>query len=502
MRSRFMVGAILIALQVFLLLKFFHNMPLSIRALIFMGNVVVVFIMLDKDESPSFKIPWLLVCIFLPSVGCLFYLFCGRSGAFRKRKSLHDAAREKTRPLFGTEDEKNRKEIDQPLMQSESYYISAQAGKPLWKHTDVSHFTSGEAAFDTIIEDLEKARHYIFMEFFILDEGRVLKRVLDVLGKKVAEGVEVRMMYDDLGCILKIPDSYKKKMTDMGIKVCVFNPFVPVMTVMHNFRDHRKIIVIDGHTGYTGGINLADEYMNYISPCGYWKDSVERLHGEAVQSLTMLFLETWHMYAGEMLKDDLSVYEAHYYHPEPFQGEGFVQPYGYSPLGDELVAENVYLNLLNHAERYCYIATPYLLANYELIAAIKLAARRGVDVRIFLPRETDAWYVQIVTRGYYSSLIESGVRVYEYTPGFIHEKAFIIDDTTAVTGTVNLDYRSLKHHFECGVWMYKTKAVKEIYEDFQTIQKDSRLLTQADARNIPWYEELLRRILQLAGPLM
>lgn len=511
--SRLTVGIILIAAQVFLLLKFFHNMPLSVRALIFMVNIVIVFAMLDKDESPSFKIPWLFVCIFLPSVGALFYLFCGRSKAMRYRRSRHDEAQKKTAVLgacgaaaAGIGGQANlREQITDPLLRSQSDYITRYAQKPLRAATKADHFTSGEEAFPAILEALREAKHYVFLEFFILAEGTVLNTVLDILENKVKEGVEVRIMFDDLGSILKLPGGYQKKLERRGFTVIRFNPFLPVLSIMHNYRDHRKMIVVDGYIGFTGGINLADEYMNLTHPHGYWKDSVLRLEGEAVQSLTMLYLETWQMYAKQPIEADLSRYSAYKYHPGTFDGPeytGFIQPFGDTPLDDELVGENVYINLLNHAKQYCYISTPYLLANYEMLAAIKLAAKRGVDVRLLLPGSSDAWYVEMVTRSYYESLLLAGVKLYEYTPGFLHEKAFLCDDEVAVVGTINLDYRSLVHHFECGVWLCGCPILKEIKDDFHEMLKECRVIDKSDTEKIPWYEEIIRKLLQLFGPLL
>lgn len=521
--SRLTVGIILIAAQVYLLLKFFHNMPLPVRALIFMVNIVIVFVMLDKDESPSFKIPWLFVCIFLPSVGGLFYLLCGRRKSMQYRRQLHDEAQKRTAVLglsgqasAGKDDvqqdltafpqqAKLREQITDPLLRSQSDYITRYAKKPLRIATKAEHYASGEAAFPVILDALRGAKHYVFLEFFILAEGKVLNTVLDILEEKVKEGVEVRIMFDDLGSILKLPGGYQKKLERRGFTVIRFNPFLPILSIRHNYRDHRKIIVVDGYIGFTGGINLADEYMNLIHPHGYWKDSVIRLEGEAVQNLTMLFLETWQMYAELPPEDDLSKYSAYRYHPEAFEGpeyNGFVQPFGDTPLDDELVGENVYINLLNHARQYCYISTPYLLSNYEMLAAIRLAAKRGVDVRLLLPGNSDAWYVEMVTRSYYESLLAAGVKLYEYTPGFLHEKAFLCDDEVAVVGTINLDYRSLVHHFECGVWLCGCSMLQDIKKDFQEMLKECRRIDERDSEKIPWHEEMIRKVLQLFGPLL
>ena len=318
--------------------------------------------------------------------------------------------------------------------------------------------------------------------------------------EKVKEGVDVRLLYDDMGCITTLPNKYHEKMEKLGIKCQVFNKFIPILSIIVNNRDHRKITVIDGHTAFTGGINLADEYINEVVRFGHWKDASIMIKGEAVWNLTVMFLQVWNFIGFN--KEDYNKYRPKIYHLDEFGSDGYVQPYGDSPYDNELVGENVYLNIINKAKDYIYINTPYLIIDNELVTALTLAAKSGVDVRIVTPFIEDKWYAHIVTRAYYAQLIEAGVKIYEYTPGFIHSKTFVCDDEIGVVGTINMDYRSLYLHFECGVFLYKTKSVMQIKEDFLNILDVSQNITLEDTKKVKWSNRFLRAILRVFAPLM
>ena len=338
------------------------------------------------------------------------------------------------------------------------------------------------------------------MEYFIIEEGQMWDTILEILKEKAAEGVDVRVIYDDFGCLFLLPTGYDKKLEAMGIKCCVFNPFIPLLTLRMNNRDHRKICVIDGHTAFTGGINLADEYINAIDKHGHWKDTALIIKGEAVWSFTVMFLTMWDYL--RKTNEDYEAYRPHVHHPEPFEGDGFVQPYTDCPLDNESVGENVYLNLINNAKEYVYINTPYLILDHEMITALSQAAKRGVDVRILTPHHGDKWYVHGVTRANYWALVDDGVKIYEYTPGFVHAKTFVVDDEYAVVGTINLDYRSLYLHYECAAWLYKTKSVLDVRDDYLETLKVSQKITSADFNTIPWYRKIMFAFLRIFAPLM
>lgn len=324
--------------------------------------------------------------------------------------------------------------------------------------------------------------------------------ILEILERKARAGLDVRVMYDDLGCMLTLPAHYKRVLEEKGIRCCVFNPFVPVLSSRLNNRDHRKICVIDGHTGFTGGINLADEYINAYKKHGHWKDSAVLLRGDAVWSLTLMFLSLWDYMCGT--REDYALYHPRRYLPEPVPGDGIVQPYTDSPLDDEAVGETVYLNLINKADRYVYITTPYLIISNEMITALTTAAKSGLDVRIITPHIADKWYVHAVTRAYYEVLIEAGVRIFEYTPGFIHAKTFTVDDEYGVVGTINLDFRSLYLHFECAAWMYRCSCIPVMREDFLRTQQVSQEVTLEECRGVNLVTRVVRSVLRVFAPLM
>ena len=329
--------------------------------------------------------------------------------------------------------------------------------------------------------------------------------ILKILERKAQEGLDVRIIYDDVGCVNTLPARFYKELRERGIKCQVFNPFRPIISVVLNNRDHRKIMVIDGHTGFTGGINLADEYINRKQRFGHWKDTGIMLHGEAVWNFTMMFLKMWSVVSGSV--DDLTPaalekYKTDIWHKEAFEEDGFVQPYGDSPLDEETVGENIYLHMINRAQRYVYIFTPYLIIDEEMMTALCLAAKSGIDVRIVTPGIPDKRLVFLLSRSYYEQLIEAGVHIYEYTPGFLHAKCFVCDDQVATVGTVNLDYRSLYMHFECGVWMYRSSAVWQVLDDVKETIAKSREITLVDCRSQRQIIRLFQSLLRLFAPML
>ncbi|HAX72148.1 MAG TPA: cardiolipin synthase, partial [Firmicutes bacterium] len=371
---------------------------------------------------------------------------------------------------------------------------------PLQTNTITEYVTPGEIKFQRLKEELLKAKHFIFMEYFIIEEGSMWDPILEILAQKAKEGVDVRLMYDDVGCLSKIPYKYDEKIRKLGIKCAVFNPIGTFFNIRYNNRDHRKITIIDGHTAFTGGINLADEYINVNQHLGHWKDAALYLKGEGVWNLTLMFLQNWNYTTNTT--DDYDLFKPKVHHLEPFESDGYVLPYGDSPLDDEIVGELAYLNMINRAKDYIYINTPYLIVDNELVTALCLAAKSGVDVKIVTPHIPDKWYVHIVTRGYYKELIKAGVKIYEYTPGFMHSKTFVSDDELGIVGTINLDYRSLYLHFECAVWLYKTKSVSQIKEDFVKTLKVCQEITLEECDNVTVYAKVIRAILMIFAPIM
>jgi cardiolipin synthase len=489
-----------LALLLLMLLRFQEYFFYFYAVSIFLSILVVLYIINNKS-NPAYKIAWIIPILLVPVFGGLIYLlFGGNKLSAHERKKMARLKRCFRNIHLLRFDALGEIDKISPDAANQSRYILNAADSPPFQNTSAEYLPSGEAKFQRMLEELEKARHYIFLEYFIIQEGKMWNPILEILERKAREGLDVRVMYDDIGCLLTLPSNYRQTLEQKGIRCCVFNPFVPVLSSRLNNRDHRKICVIDGHTGFTGGINLADEYINAYEKHGHWKDTAVLLRGDAVWSLTVMFLSMWDYVSGA--QEDFSLYlpRLHQLHPQPC--DGFVQPYTDSPLDDEAVGETVYLNLINKAKRYVYITTPYLIISNEMITALCTAAKSGVDVRIITPHIADKWYVHAVTRAYYETLAEAGVKIFEYTPGFIHAKAFTVDDELGVVGTINLDFRSLYLHFECAAWLFRCRCILDMRDDFLATQAVSQEITLKECRAVRLPTRLLRSVLRLFAPLM
>lgn len=504
MFSRLFIMLLLMAVQVaafiFLVMKlsavFFY-----MYAILEFISIGVVFYIVSQRNNTSHKLAWTIPILIFPVFGGLLYILLRAGGASRRfHRNINDSY-QKSLSLIKTEnDVLEELESEDKNISNQSRYIAKASAFPPYKNTYTHFFPSGEEFFVTFIAELKKARHFIFIEFFIIREGLMWNTILSILEKKVQEGVEVRVMYDDAGCLATLPYNYRETLRKKGIKCQVFNPFTPLIEIRMNHRDHRKIVIIDGYIGFTGGINLADEYINARERCGHWKDAAILVRGEAVWNMTVMFLQLWGYISKET--EDYDRFRPHAHHRGPFISDGYVQPYGDSPIDNEPVGEYTYLNMIGRARRYVYIFTPYLVLDNSMVTALMLAAKSGVDVRIVTPHIPDKWYVFMVTQSYYSMLIEAGVRVYEYTPGFLHSKAFVCDDILGTVGSINLDYRSLYFHFECGVWLYKTQSIKAIKQDFLETFKVSHEVTLEECQKLGVFKRILRGFLRLFAPLM
>ncbi len=464
--------------------------------------VVVVFAVLhaaNRDMVPETKIPWILCIVVLNVFGVAIYVtFSSRRPRRRMRKlfaALHaDTEKASGQPVPA-------EEAEEKLGRWASVSRALGAGDSaayLRGGTKTEYLPSGEEFLQRLLADLEGAERYIFLETFVLAKGKLWTSILDILTRKAQEGVEVRVMYDDIGSMGRVHFRYQKTLQKAGIACVKFNPFVPVVSSLHNNRDHRKIAVIDGKVAYTGGINLADEYANFESPFGYWRDSAVRLEGEGVRNLTLLFLRLYALQTRR--EEDIASYLPETY--EQFEGEGYVQPYGDGPfpLYGKHLGEDLYINILNTARRYVWISTPYLIVDYRMREALCLAAQRGVDVRILTPHIPDKKLPFALTRSNYSALIASGVKVYEYTPGFNHAKSFIADGEAAVVGTVNLDYRSFLFHFEDGVFMVGAKAIEGLKADMeQCFSVSEQQTAEGSKKNVIW--RFICEIAKIFAPL-
>lgn len=464
--------------------------------------VILAFSVVTRWTNPSFKLSWVFFIMMLPIVGVPVYLIFGRPGLTRGTRRRMDSVNAKVEQYLTVQTEVTEElhKID-PQAAIQSDYIWNAAHDPIYDHTANTYYKCGEEMFEAMLADIRSAEKFIFLEYFIWDNGWMYDTLVTELAKKVEAGVDVRMIYDDFGCISTMPAHFYRKLQEKGIKCAAFNPARPVMAIIMNHRDHRKIMVVDGMVSYTGGVNIADEYVNKISRFGYWKDTGIRLEGAAVRNFTVMFLEMWDYIVGG--ESPYANYMPKLSEVEQIPTQGYVQPYGDTPLDNENVGENVYLNMISRATRYVYIFTPYLILDQEMTVTLCNAAKSGVDVRIVTPGIPDKKMVFLLTRSHYLKLLESGVRIYEYTPGFLHAKCFVCDDKYATVGSINLDYRSLYLHFECGVFLYRTPSVAQVHTDMLETFAVSREVSIDDCkRKHPFGMRMLNALLRLLAPLL
>ena len=463
-----------------------------------LGVVVLIFI-IYSEGNPAFKLTLMMFVMSIPGFGTLFYIFTKVQPGTHFMRERQAVLKVETDPYMQQE-----REVVEAVWASRSanaqlsYYLSG-LGFPTYRNTEVTYFPLGEYKFRSMVEELEKARKFIFMEYFIVEEGYMWDTILKILRKKVKEGVEVRFMYDGMCAISMLPYNYPEQLRKFGIQCKMSNAVKPFLSTIQNNRDHRKICVIDGKVGYTGGINLGDEYINRKVRFGHWKDTAVMLKGDAVQSLTMIFLQMWNV---EERKPEN--YER--YLTKKRSGLrrelGYVIPYADSPFDNENVGEEVYFHILNHAKKYVHIMTPYLILDNEMLTTLTRAAKSGIEVIIIMPHIPDKWYAFVVAKTYYKELIEGGVQIYEYTPGFVHAKVFVSDNDTAAVGTINLDYRSLYLHFECGTFIYNNSEIDRIERDFQKTLTRCHKISLLEVKNRTILTKISGQVLRLLAPLM
>ena len=502
--SKVLIVTTLILLQIILLMYIIF--ALAQYAVYLYGSFILLSIaitiwIINRPDNPSYKFAWCIPILLFPLFGGMFYLMFGIKQMPKKVNARYQKVTNATISLFEHDQFIMRHFLEEDKsIYKQVYYLMSHSYYPIYRNCENEFLPTGEAMFERMKIELRKAKKFIFIEYFIIAEGIFWNSILEILVEKVKEGVEVRLIYDDAGCLQTLPSNYHKTLEKLGIRVYVFNRLVPALMVHMNNRDHRKIVVIDGNVGFTGGINLADEYINAYVRFGHWKDNGIMIRGEAVWNFTIMLLQFWNL---EYDEDE----DYRYYRPDPevikdIQAAGFVLPYADTPSDDEIIGEFAHMNILNMAKEYVYIQTPYLICDNEVITALTLAAKNGIDVRMILPHIPDKWYVHIVTRAYYQPLIEAGVKIYEYTPGFMHAKTFICDDEVAIIGTTNMDYRSYYLHHECGIWMYKTESIRHMKEDFLAILAQSQRITVDMFKKESLATKVMRAILRVFAPLM
>lgn len=500
-RAGIFVILILVQMLIFLGIPYYlKEYATFIYSVMSLMEIIVLVYIINTEGNPAFKLSWILCVMAVPVVGTIFYIYVHLQLETRFVQNRLAALRMETEPYMD-QDQK----ITDALWEGKSanaqlsYYLSHQLGFPTYRNTEAEYFPVGEAKFTSMIKELEKAEKFIFMEYFIVEEGIMWNTILEILKRKAAEGVEVRFMYDGMCAFDLLPYSYPKKLQKYGINCKMSNKIRPFVSTIQNNRDHRKICVIDGQVGYVGGVNLADEYINEKERFGHWKDTAVLLRGDAVQSLTMIFLQMWDVdmrgvepYGKYLTKKADTLNEK----------LGYVIPYADSPFDHENVGEEVYFHILNHAKKYVHIMTPYLILDNEMLTTLIRAAKSGIEVIIIMPHIPDKWYAFAVAKTYYKELIEGGVQIYEYTPGFVHAKIFVSDDDTATVGSINLDFRSLYLHFECGTYLYRNSTVADVEKDFEKTLEKCIPVTLKDCAQYNWFGIKAGRFLRLIAPLM
>lgn len=497
----FSLGIFLQLLWLFILVFKLSEYYLPIAFAFNMVSLAAALWIVGREGSFAIKMAWIVPILVFPLFGGIIFLISGGKGPRRKLKKALDKSFENVMPYI------EPSAILEGEVRPEDEYIKGQChylasyGFPLYQNTVADYDADGRSAWERMLADLKTAERFIFMEYFIIRPGVMWNAVLDILKEKAAAGVEVRVMYDDLGTISYLPRKYAAELEAFGIKCHAFNRYRPVYSVVMDHRDHRKILVIDGHIAYTGGINFADEYIGEEVRFGDWKDNSIRLRGEGVRSMTLMFLHMWNAARPTDTAESIAAYMPR---PEDVEGitcDGVVQPYGDSPVDSEPLAENVYLNIINQAVKYCYIFSPYVVIDETMMRAICLAARRGVDVRLVVPAIPDKKMVYHLTLSYLPEMMENGVRVYKYTPGFVHTKSFVADDRNAVVGSINTDYRSLYHHFENACLFVDHPVVFDVKADFeQTFPVCEEL--EPRPHRAPLLYNVYLSILRLFAPLL
>ncbi len=500
--SRFGLILLLFIIQVLILFSIFQWFEEFIPH-IFGGTMlftaIMIIYLLNSRINPIAKITWLIVVMLLPVFGVFLFLYTQSDIGHRVlKKRINQIIINTKENICQSNDVMEHLTKENPNIAALAHYINKRGCHPVFENTSITYFPLGENKFEEMLRQLETAKHFIFMEYFIVGEGLMWGRILEILAKKAAQGIDVRIMYDGTCEFSLLSRDYPKRLKALGIRCKVFAPVSPFVSTCYNYRDHRKILVIDGHTAFNGGVNLADEYINEKVRFGHWKDTAVMLKGEAVKSFTLMFLQMW----GIDEREEKYAHFLSYPSLSAKKATGYVIPYGDCPLNNDKLGERVYMDILNRSVSYVHIMTPYLILDGEMETAIKFAAERGVEVVLLLPGIPDKAIPYALAKTHYASLLESGVKIYEYTPGFVHAKVFVSDSIEAVVGTINLDYRSLYHHFECATYLYHVDCIEEIETDFQDTLAKCKPVTMETIRREKWTVKLTGYLMKVIAPLL
>lgn len=500
--SRVGVAAVLLLVQLFMLYSLYDLLRDEYQIFttaLAAFSLVMVFYLFDSDMDATGKLTWLLIITLLPLPGAMLLLFTQKDIGHRAVKQRISQLLEDTQGILRQDEELiNAPELVDSGVSALCTFLNRTGCFPVYKNTAVKYYPLGEDKYADMLKDLKKAHRFIFLEYFIIDEGEMWGHVLKILADKAKQGVDVRVMYDGMCEVTLLPADYPKRLAELGIKCKPFSPIYPFLSTHYNYRDHRKILVIDGKTAYTGGVNLADEYINKKKRFGHWKDTALRLQGEAAESFTLMFLQMWNLTEHDPQWNEFIKPTKRFRYPS----DGYVIPYCDCPLDKFKVGESVYMDILSRAKKYVHIMTPYLILDNELEMALKFAAQRGVDVKLILPGIPDKKAAYALAKSHYPYLVDAGVKIYEYTPGFVHAKVFVSDDEKAVVGTINLDYRSLYHHFECAAFIYRSACIADIERDFAATLEKCREVTPYTIKHEKIFYKVAGTVMKLVAPLM
>ena len=499
LHSRMAMTGAIVLVQLFYFIYFIYKLTEYqqwVSNFLLVMSLLIVLYIVKKNENSSYRLAWVILILVVPIFGGLFYLVFGNKRPSMNLRKKLDVEHQKVLTMFECID------CDIPLRQNTdrfyglTKYLEDYSGYPVFANDDVTYYKIGEEIFSDMLASIKEAQQYIFLEYFIYSDGLMWQELFEALRDRAAQGVEVFLIYDDVGSMSLLPKNFKQSLRHAGIECLAFNPFRPILSLAVNNRDHRKMLVVDGHTAYSGGINIADEYINELERFGHWKDTGIRVRGNGVVSFNMMFLEMWNAFHPRKL-----AYEDYFSTNDYEPSKSYIQPFTDTPLDNEAVSQNVYMDILNQATDYVYIFTPYLIIDDEMKTALTLASKRGVDVKIITPGIPDKKIVFRLTRANYVHLIEDGVEIYEYTPGFLHAKSYVSDDNLAVIGTINMDYRSLYLHFECGVLVKNAPMILDLRNDVLESLKVCRKIELQDLRT-GVIGALFDSLLQLLAPLM
>lgn len=517
------ITGLLIIIEFFLLIGMFYAFSeyshYIFEAMVIIGVIVMIYIINEKS-NPAYKIAWIVPIMLFPLVGSMLYLFVKFNfGNIAAKGVVQKNIKDTEKYAKTSKDVKGEIEAEESKFAKIATYIENAGRYPTWKNTSVKYYPLGDDIFEPILEMLENAKEYIFLEFFMIEEGKFWNSILEILERKAKAGLDVRLIYDDYGCVALLPRKYHVLLNKKGIKTKKYARLTPFLSTHLNNRDHRKMIIVDGRTAMSGGINLCDEYINEYEKYGHWKDNGFIIHGDAVYNYTLMFLQMWHtMTMGDAedykkyleRKSEVIVQQGTMISEKEEQKRdcvfqippGYVIPYGDGPHQEENVAEQVYMDIISRATKYVYIMTPYLILDHEMKQNLMHASKSGVDVRIIMPHIPDKKIVFAVARTYYPQLIKSEVKIYEYTPGFVHAKTFLADDEVAVIGTINLDFRSMYLHYECGSLFYRTEGLDDIRKDFVDMFEKCQQITMKEYYKFSIWQKLIGRICRIFGPLI